>query len=118
MKENRELVVANGRKSNMQFYLRQTLHVSSSLPSPQPSRPEHTIAVERHLPLPHLSGQYWLPRCLGSLSSRNKKFGSALEPQICGGSSLPSRHEMIELQNSYSGRHSPLLQRKVCSGQL
>lgn len=112
-------VLSNCCRTKVSWVLRQTLHVSSSLPSPQPSRPEHTIAVDRHLPLPHLSGQYWLPRCLfGSLSRRNKKLGSAFEPQICGGSSLPSRHDMMELQNSYSGRHSPLLQRNVCSGQL
>lgn len=93
--------------------LRHTPHVSSSLPSPQPSRPEQIIAVDLHLPFPHLSGQYLLPRAPGCVSSCRKKFGNAFEPQSCGGSSLPSRHEMIELQNSYSGIHSPLLHRNV-----
>ena len=46
-------------------------------------------------------------------------FGSAFDvPHKCGNSSLPSRQDIMELQNSYSGRHSPLLHRNVCSGHL
>lgn len=39
------------------FNLRHTLQCCSSLLSPHPSRPEQTIAVERHRPLPHWNGQ-------------------------------------------------------------
>lgn len=93
------------------------------MPSPQPSRPEHTIAVERHSPLLQRCGQY----ASGSLRlasrppasiRRMKRFGMEREPHKCGGSSLPSLQETIALQYSYSGRHSPDLQRNVCGGQL
>lgn len=45
-------------------------------------------------------------------------MGTDFDPQRCGGSSLPSAHDIMALQNSYSGRHSPLLHRNVCSGHL
>lgn len=97
--------------------LRQTEQFCSSLPSPHPSRPEHTIAELRHRPLPHLSGQYRLPRAVAKLVGLWKEFViTTLDPQRCGGSSEPSRHEMIALQNSYSGRHSPDRQGKVFAG--
>lgn len=76
------------------------------------------MAVDLHRPFPHLKGQYRLPRWPGSVNKRKKKFGTDFDPQRWGGSSLPSAHEMMALQNSYSGRHSPLLHRNVCSGHL
>lgn len=48
----------------------------------------------------------------------NKFVISTSAPQRCGGSSLPSRQEMIALQNSYSGKHSPDRQGKVLAGHL
>lgn len=43
---------------------------------------------------------------------------TTLEPHKCGGSSLPSLHEIIALQNSYSGRHSPERHGNVFSGHF
>lgn len=99
--------------------LRQTEQCCSSLPSPHPSRPEQTIAELRHRPLPHFSGQYRLPRAVAKLDGLWNVFViTTLDPHKCGGSSLPSRHEMIALQNSYSGKHSPERQGNVFAGHL
>lgn len=112
--ENRDHYLYQFRPSRL--YLLHTMQLFSSVPSPQPSLPEHTMALERHLPLPHLIGQYRRCRFRSSLSSRMKNEGMDLLPQRCAGSSLPSRQEIIALQNSYSGRHSPLRHWKVFSG--
>lgn len=100
---------------NYKMYLLHTEQRSSSLPSPQPSRPEHTIAVDRHLPLAHLKGQYRL-----TLDEPPKYLvkDCGLVPHKCAGSSLPSLQETIALQYSYSGRHSPLRHMNVFSGHL
>lgn len=85
--------------------LLQTEQFFSSVPSPHPSRPEQAIALDLHLPLPHLNGQY--------SDSRLR----ALPLQIWAGSSLPSLHPIIALQNSYSGKHLPSEHWKVLGGQ-
>ena len=98
--------------------LRQILQFCSSVPSPQPSRPEQTLAEDRQRPFPHLSGQYRLPRAVGPEINFMKKLGTGELPHKCAGSSEPSLHEMIALQYSYSGRHSPLLHGNVLSGHF
>lgn len=55
---------------------------------------------------------------MGLVNKRKKNDGTVREPHKCGGSSLASRHDTIELQYSYSGKHSPLLHWKVFGGQL
>lgn len=87
------------------MYLLQTEQLISSVPSPQPSLPEQAIALDLHLPLPHLNGQYPDIRLL------------ARPRQTCAGSSLPSLHPIIALQNSYSGTHLPSAHWNVCGGQ-
>lgn len=69
----------------------------SSELSPQPSRPEHTTALERHLPLEHRKGQ--CPKLLTEV------FHVAVHD--VSGSSEPSSHEITALQNSYSGKQRP-----------
>ena len=76
------------------------------------------MAVDRHRPLAHLSGQYRLPLDVACVNNLLKTLGTAWLPHKWGGSSLPSRHETMALQYSYSGRHSPLLQGNVCSGHF
>lgn len=91
----------------------------SSLPSPHPSLPEHTIAVLRHRPFPHFNGQYRFPRAAEKLSVFCSVFiMTTSEPQRCGGSSLPSLQLILALQNSYSGRHSPDLHGNVFAGHF
>lgn len=90
----------------------------SSLPSPQPSLPEHTMAVLRQRPFEHLNGQYRLPLLVGPGNNLEKKLETNSDPQRCGGSSEPSLQDIIALQNSYSGKHSPLRQGNVFSGHL
>lgn len=85
-------------------YLLQTEQLTSSVPSPHPSLPEHAIALDLHLPFPHLRGQY----------SENRLLDLLLH--IWGGSSLASLHPMIALQNSYSGIHFPSPHWKVSGG--
>lgn len=79
----------------MHKHLRQTEQLFSSDPSPHPSLPEQAMALDLHRPLPHLRGQY------------SEFLLLALPLHICAGSSLPSLHPMIALQNSYSGTHFP-----------
>jgi hypothetical protein len=91
----------------------------SSVPSPHPSRPEHTIAELLHRPLPHFNGQYLLPRAVAKLIGLWNEFVITIsDPQRCGGSSLPSLQLIIALQNSYSGKHSPDLHGNVFAGHL
>lgn len=85
-------------------YLLQTAQFLSSVPSPHPSLPEQAMALDLHLPFPHLRGQY--------SDSRLR----ALPLQIWAGSSLPSLHPIIALQNSYSGRHLPSAHWNVFGG--
>lgn len=51
-------------------------------------------------------------------NSRWNSDGTVSALHKWAGSSLPSLQEIRELQNSYSGRHSPLLHRNVRSGHL
>lgn len=91
--------------SNFDVYLLQTLQRFSSEPSPHPSRPLHVIASERHLPLSHLKGQ--------NLALIRPRFRVLQAPL---GSSLPSLQDTTALQNSYAGRHWPLLHLNEPSG--
>lgn len=86
-------------------YLRQTLQCFSSEPSPHPSRPLQVIASERHLPLSHLNGQ--------NLAAIRPRFRILQAPL---GSSLPSLQDTTALQNSYAGKHWPLLHLNEPSG--
>lgn len=99
-------------------YLRQIEQFCSSEPSPHPSRPEHTMAEDLQRPFAHLNGQYLFPLPVGPGNSFEKKLVTSSDPQRCGGSSEPSLQDMIALQNSYSGRHSPLRHGNVFSGHL
>lgn len=85
--------------------LLQTEQCASSDPSPQPSRPEQTMASDLQRPLAHRNGQY--PDLL--------RLVRAL--QASRGSSLPSVQVTIALQNSYSGKQRPSEHRNVPSGQ-
>lgn len=85
----------------------QTEQCFSSEPSPHPSRPLQAIASERHLPLSHLKGHV-----LGATLPRYRVRQAPL------GSSLPSRQDTTALQNSYAGKHCPLLHLKAPSGHL
>lgn len=63
------------------------------------------MALDLHRPFPHRNGQY---------SDRRLR---ARPRQMCAGSSLPSLHPIMALQNSYSGKHFPSAHWKVSDGQ-
>jgi hypothetical protein len=91
-------------EKDMKKTLLQTEQFASSDPSPQPSRPEQTMASDLQRPFAHRNGQYpdlLLVRAL----------------QASRGSSLPSLHITIALQNSYSGKQRPSEHLNVRSGQ-